>query len=87
MASYNFTVVHRSGKLNANADALSRRADYQEGETVKVKRALFSEQDGKLVHQIATLTQRDESWQRIQAAQKYIPLLIFKTANFHVSNN
>jgi hypothetical protein len=55
LASYNFTVVHRSGKLNANADALSRRADYQEGDTFKVNRALFKEQDGALIHQVATL--------------------------------
>ena len=48
-------VIHRSGKLNTNADALSRRADYQEGETVKVRRTLFKKQDGKLVHQVAAL--------------------------------
>ena len=55
LASYNFIVIHRSGKLNANADALSRRADYQEGETVKVRRTLFKKQDGKLIYQVAAL--------------------------------
>jgi len=69
LASYNFTVVHRSGKLNANADALSRRADYIKGETFKVKRALFKEQDGVLVHQVATLEWNSESWQAIHNAQ------------------
>ena len=55
LAHYNFLVYHRSGKLNANADALSRRADYLDGETSKVKHTLFREQDGVLIHQLAVL--------------------------------
>jgi hypothetical protein len=55
LSHYNFHVHHRSGKLNANADALSRRADFQDGETVKTKHALFKEENGVLVHQIAVM--------------------------------
>ena len=55
LSHYYFHVQHRSGKLNANADALSRRADFQDGETIKVKRALFKEENSVLVHQLATM--------------------------------
>lgn len=59
LASYSFRVSHRSGKLNANADALSRRADFQDKDKVKIKATLFREDNGDLVHQAAQLTSVD----------------------------
>lgn len=55
LSSFNFEIKHRSGKLNGNADALSRRSDYLDKEEMKVEHALFKEEGGRLIHQIAAL--------------------------------
>jgi hypothetical protein len=59
LSSYNFEIKHRSGRLNANADALSRRSDYQDKEKLEVNHALFKEENGRMIHQVAALQQAD----------------------------
>jgi hypothetical protein len=55
LSVFRYRILHRKGKENANADALSRRPDYQ-GERETIEQALFkTNEDGSLTHQIATL--------------------------------
>ena len=71
LASYSFRVSHRSGKLNANADALSRRADFQDKDKVKIQATLFREDNGDLVHQAAKLQANTiEGYEQILDAQR-----------------
>jgi hypothetical protein len=48
--SFTFTVLHRSGNLNANADATSRRSDWQNKNAFKIEHTLFKEEKGRLTH-------------------------------------
>jgi hypothetical protein len=71
LSSFSFRIIHRKGKENANADALSRRADYQDGESERIKHTLFREEQGDLIHQVATLqmTTITDEHDRIKIAQ------------------
>jgi hypothetical protein len=69
MSGYNYRILHRKGKENANADALSRRPDYQ-GPKEVVKQALFrKEADGSLVHQAARIEPRTDRGPIIEAQE------------------
>ena len=39
LASFSFKITHKAGKLNANADALSRRPDYMDHERIKDRKS------------------------------------------------
>jgi transposase InsO family protein len=71
LSSFSFRIIHRKGKENANADALSRRADYQDGEKERIQHTLFREEQGDLIHQVATLqmTTITDEHDRIKIAQ------------------
>ena len=49
LASYDFKIEHIKGKENKVADALSRRADYREGERNNRTTAMLVEENGALV--------------------------------------
>ena len=59
LSTYDFKIVHKKGSENAQADALSRRADYQEKGSEQSHTLLRQEKDGSLKHdhpEVMTMT-------------------------------
>src|SRR2546423_1933136 len=59
LSTYDFKIIHKKGSENAQADALSRRADYQEKGSEQSHTLLRQEKDGSLKHdhpEVMTMT-------------------------------
>jgi transposase InsO family protein len=70
LSSFHFEIIHRKGKENGNADALSRRPDYQDSEKEVINHTLLKEENGVLVHQVAKLQAPTQGMEEIKDAQK-----------------